>query len=331
MSRVRSLETQRPPAVTIAVCTHNRVKSLSRTLRCLLALDPAERAEILVVDNQSTDATRRAVFSFMQRDGRVRYVHEAELGVSFARNRAIAEARGAVIAFVDDDETVTAQWLRAVLAAFEDPANDLIFGRLIVYNDSGERLTNKNLLFHERDYGDKPISVTSGNAGHYFFGTGISAYRLSALRQVGEFRTDVGHKGERFYGGEDSDMYRRFVEAGKRVTYWPPCVVHHHIDSARMTWRYALRKAFDGGVSFDASDGRKPLLGSSGIGLLANSLTNLLRLCRHLGLTPLSLLWGKQAAFRRLQLVVSAAGRVWGCVSRLLRNTLLGPESGKCR
>ena len=50
--------------------------------------------------------------------GRVRYVREPRPGLDWARNRAIAEARGDVIAFTDDDVAVDPGWIRALVAAF---------------------------------------------------------------------------------------------------------------------------------------------------------------------------------------------------------------------
>src|SRR6185503_20882790 len=88
-----------PPAVTVAVCTRDRVEDLARCLDALEAIRyPA--LDLLVVDN--APATRDAERLVAGRP-RVRYVREVRPGLDWARNRAIAEARGEIVAFTDDD------------------------------------------------------------------------------------------------------------------------------------------------------------------------------------------------------------------------------------
>jgi len=236
--------------ISVVVCTHNRAESLRRTLRCLCALEPAGSFEVVVVDNRSTDHTRHVVQSFAGREPEVRYVHEPRLGVANARNRGIQEARGEILAFMDDDQTVPDDWLEAIEKAFRDPTTDLIFTRLYPVDASGERVTDRKLDFPERDYGPEPLLVEKGKCKGYFFGTGYSAFRISALREMGPFRTDLGRKGNREFMGEDTEMYHRFLSGGRTIRYWPDAIVYHHIPAGRATWRYALRKAFDRGVSW---------------------------------------------------------------------------------
>ena len=69
--------------------------------------------EILVVDNNSSDQTRQVVEQYMQRcPGRYRYLFEPKQGKSHALNSAIREARGELLAFMDDDVIVEPTWLQ---------------------------------------------------------------------------------------------------------------------------------------------------------------------------------------------------------------------------
>ena len=95
-------------SLTIALCTHNHVQRLARTLSALAQLLPPSRAwELLIVDNASTDDTPHLVATYDWRTPvmNVRVVREEALGLSNARNRAIREATGEYIVFMDDDET----------------------------------------------------------------------------------------------------------------------------------------------------------------------------------------------------------------------------------
>jgi len=104
-------------SATVAICTHNRSHVIGRAVEGALREVRSSGAELLVVDTASTDATQATLAGMQAPDMRV--VREPELGLSAARNRALAEARGAVVAFLDDDAVPRAGWLAALLAAYE--------------------------------------------------------------------------------------------------------------------------------------------------------------------------------------------------------------------
>src|SRR5262249_57858235 len=115
-------------AAWVVVCTHNRADSLPATLASLRGLDATpEGFEVIVVDNASTDGTP-AVVAAARREwpgppDTLRLVHEPRLGLNHARNRGIAEARGAVVAFLDDDAVVVPGSLGELTRAYRsDPA-----------------------------------------------------------------------------------------------------------------------------------------------------------------------------------------------------------------
>ena len=101
MCRIRYVGTL--PLVTVAVCTRDRTDDLARCLDSLSCLDyPA--LEVLVVDNApSSNATERLVRT---RYPNWRYVCEPRPGLNWARNRAIIESSGEIIAYTDDDVVV---------------------------------------------------------------------------------------------------------------------------------------------------------------------------------------------------------------------------------
>src|SRR6202030_3038576 len=93
---------------TVALPTYNRAELLRQTLEGVTRQNyPAGEFEILVIDNNSTDATAEVVASFAARSPAPRRVVETKQGLNHARNRAIDEARGEVIVFGDDDILVS--------------------------------------------------------------------------------------------------------------------------------------------------------------------------------------------------------------------------------
>jgi glycosyltransferase involved in cell wall biosynthesis len=120
------------PELTILVCTHNRAELLSGVLESLGNQSLGrERFEVIVVDNASTDDTP-AVADRCAKQGKLqaRYVREPELGLDAARNRGIREARGEIVAFLDDDARARYDWAEAVLDGFSRHDAPIVGGRI---------------------------------------------------------------------------------------------------------------------------------------------------------------------------------------------------------
>src|SRR5215831_9736007 len=104
-------------SVSIIIPTFN---GAARIGKCLGALTPQAgriKAEILVVDDGSSDGTAGVV----SRHPGVRFVSQANAGPAAARNRGALEATGTIILFTDDDCVPTCEWLAAMVGPFEDP------------------------------------------------------------------------------------------------------------------------------------------------------------------------------------------------------------------
>jgi glycosyltransferase involved in cell wall biosynthesis len=108
------------PDISVVIATYNRAPQLRRAVESVFAQDDA-RFELIIVDDASTDDTSRYLAALS--DPRVRSVTEpANLGPSGARNRGLAEAQAAVVAFLDSDDRYRPRRLSAPLAALADPA-----------------------------------------------------------------------------------------------------------------------------------------------------------------------------------------------------------------
>ena len=94
--------------ITIAICTWNRCKLLGQTLEQMTRLEipPHVQWELLIVNNNSTDATSAMVASFSRRLP-IRERFEPRPGLSHARNRALTESQGDYILWTDDDVSST--------------------------------------------------------------------------------------------------------------------------------------------------------------------------------------------------------------------------------
>ena len=223
-----------PPSVTLAVCTHGRPERLARCLRSLQALrlpPGAEAPDVLVVDNAPPDERTREVAV----GAGVRYVREPVPGLDFARNRAVREATGDWLAFLDDDVVADPGWLAGLhgaVAAHPDAA--AVTGLVLPYALE----TEAQVLFERAGgfrRGFRPLryrgSTLAGNrlypTGPGIFGAGANmAFRLDVLREIGGF-DEALDTGAPLPGGGDLDVFYRVIRAGETLVYWPDALVFH--------------------------------------------------------------------------------------------------------
>ncbi len=229
-------------AYTVALCTHNHADRLLRTLSDLPRLKlPKAEWEFLVIDNASSDSTPKLLADNPWPDGwKVRVLREARLGLSHARNRAIAEARGEYIIFLDDDETADPDWLCAYERLIEVQAPDAFGGRIEVLFE-GERpvwLRDELLGFLGQLNRHAAIAQLTG-PGESFHG-GNFGFRRELAGQVGGFDAALGRKGQDNTGGEEVDFYRRLLNAGYKVWWTPEAVIHHRIQAVKLDRRYFI-------------------------------------------------------------------------------------------
>jgi len=224
-------------SISIAICTKDRPEHLDRCLRSLRGLHvpsagAASRLEIAVVDNSpSNDRTREVCDRYSE----VRYFRENKVGLNFARNRALAEATGEFLAFLDDDVTVDRWWLDGLYEALsENPDAGAVTGAVLPY----ELATPAQILFERRggfQRGFEKIRYHSCSmpgkrwypSGAGIFGAGCNmALRRSLLLELGGF-DEALDTGAPLPGGGDLDIFYRVVRAGHPLVYEPRFLVFH--------------------------------------------------------------------------------------------------------
>ena len=92
------------PTVSVIIPTYNRAERVSAAVKSVMAQTPSE-LEIIIVDDGSSDGTEKVIRPFVEGSGgRISYFRQDNRGVSAARNKGIALARGEWIAFLDSDD-----------------------------------------------------------------------------------------------------------------------------------------------------------------------------------------------------------------------------------
>lgn len=228
------------PTYTVALCTHNHADQLVRTLGDLATIRaPREPWELLIIDNACRDATPSLLARHDWSAGwNVRVVREERLGLSNARNRAIREARGEYLIFIDDDETADPDWLCAFERLIDTHAPDAFGGRIrVMFEDQRPPWLRDELLgfLGELNYGALVAPLTA--PGTSFYG-GNFGFRKSVCESIGAFDSQLGRKGTDNTGGEEVDFYRRLLAAGLKVWWTPEAVIRHRIQAAKLDRRY---------------------------------------------------------------------------------------------
>jgi glycosyltransferase involved in cell wall biosynthesis len=232
------------PKITVAIPTYNRADFLRQTLAGIAAQHfPREQFEVLVIDNNSTDHTRAVVAEFADVRPAPRHVLEPQQGLDYARNRAIAEARGDIIVFGDDDILVAPDWLAQIavpLLADHLQRIGAVGGEVIPVFPDGlpdwVREWHAPLAFRA-DTG--PLE-----AKHSPMGANL-AFPKWVFTQLGNFHTALDRAAGNYFSGGDSEMIRRVRAAGLQVWFSPGAAVKHQMPASRTTFRYARRHAFD--------------------------------------------------------------------------------------
>lgn len=222
--------------LTVVITTRDRPASLRRSIRGVVAGDhPA--VTVLVVDNDPPDdATAAVVREFADQD--VVYVREPRRGLSVGRNRGLAEAGTALVAFTDDDTEADPGWARRLAGALAaDPQLACVSGAVFAARlDTAEELAAERALVWNRGFTARRYSLLEPPPDSSIFpfspglfGIGANfAVRLAAARDVGGFDEALG-AGAPARGGEDCEFMVRLVLAGRVVGYDPaPYVWHHH-------------------------------------------------------------------------------------------------------
>jgi glycosyltransferase involved in cell wall biosynthesis len=254
--------------ITVVLCTYNRVRSLATALESIATQTVPQSVgwEILVVDNNSSDETRQVVEDFQRRyPKRIRYLFEPQQGLSYARNAGIRDSRSDILAFIDDDETASTDWLQNLTANLLGGEWAGAGGRVLPqWNGSRPRWLSAKGSFALGPLAVFDPGLEAGLMTVPPVGANM-AFRKEAFDKYGEFRTDLGRAGKNLLSNEDIELGRRLMNAGERLRYEPLAVTYHPVEETRARREYFLAWWFNKGRSDVLESGiqssRKHVLG----------------------------------------------------------------------
>jgi GT2 family glycosyltransferase len=240
-----------PLSVSILIATYNRCPILLRAIESLQALRVPEavRVELLIVANGCTDDTVERIQE--QAPGMpfpMRCVTEPTLGLSHARNRAIAESQGAILAFLDDDVWVEEGWLAGLVEVFRRHPADIVVGPVALWWEAVTRPAWLGVpaqrVLSCLNHGENVMELQQSGLG---IGANL-ALRREVVQTVGLFNPDLGRIGAQLLAGEETEYLVRALRAGKRMFYAPQAAVRHWVAPERITLAYLHKAAYGNGL-----------------------------------------------------------------------------------
>ena len=255
-----------PNRAAIVIPTFNRAELLGATLARIADLKPHVASwEVVVVDNNSTDATRAVVESIARHyPVSLQYVFEGTQGRSHALNRGIASTDAPILVFTDDDVMVGDRWLDAAVAPLADASGIEYTGGPV--RPIWESPRPKWLSGEKADLWGT-IAILDYGAESFVFeqrkrvplGANMAVHR-SLVERIGGFSGRLGRgSGRELLGQEVPEFLARARAAGARGLYVPAMVVDHHVPARRLTKHYFRRWWYGKGLSREQLDTLQPV------------------------------------------------------------------------
>ena len=226
--------------VSIILCSHNRAEHLKKTLHSLRGVKVPDgwTAEVLLVDNASTDTTPKVMRAFKHSEMPVHVVREENQGLSHARNRSVDEAQGRVLLFTDDDVRFPSGWIQGMSQPILNGPADAVAGGVELAEEVQEdwmTARHRELLAStERIDPEQPARMVGANMaiGHHVFDV------------IPEFDTKLG--AGQLGAGEETLFSYQLQEAEFRIETAFDVAIRHHPDRSRLSresWMDAARKS----------------------------------------------------------------------------------------
>ena len=240
--------------LSVVITTHNRAAWLRGTLSSLARVRCGLTWETIVVDNNSTDDTRRVV-NDAQREfpGPLRYVFESTPGKYSALNAGIERCAGRIIANTDDDVVLPDDWLEQAVAALDRHQCDFVGGPVYPiwetappsWIDPRDGICGKVLAL--QDHGPEPREYGIGDIS-WPLGVNV-AYRRDAFVRAGLFDGRLGRVAGTLRNQSQREWHLRARRAGLRGRYIPGMFVYHFVGADRLTRRYFYSWFYWHGIS----------------------------------------------------------------------------------
>jgi len=230
-----SLPSSAAPAVSIVIAAYNETRVIVDTLTAILRSSYSGELEIIVVDDGSSDDTASKVRAFALSHPSVRLISQQNRGKSHALNAAIAVASHDYIITLDADTLISASTIPELVVLFQDERVGAVSGHVKVGNAYSWLTKFQDIEYLMGFHLDRRAYDYLG--GHIVVPGAVSAWRKSALVEMGYFSTDTL--------AEDTDATLALQRCGYLIRYASRALGFTEVpDTVRVLIRQRVRWAF---------------------------------------------------------------------------------------
>ena len=233
--------------ISIIIPTFNNYKRLEITLEAFtrIHIPSCVSWELIVINNNSNDQTRDTLLKYSHLLP-LKFFDEYRQGISFAKNLGLANSRGRLIIFADDDVKPCNDWLDIYWNQYLENETDYFWGGPVT---SEFESTPKNMDLIKL----APPSVKGlswGNKmrvlekGEYFIGANWAVPSI-ILKKTGGFDTELGLNSSpnKVMIGEENDLMNRLVKEGLRPLYLPNASITHFVPQSKTTLEHIAARS----------------------------------------------------------------------------------------
>jgi glycosyltransferase involved in cell wall biosynthesis len=235
--------------LSVIIPTRNRASYLSGLLESLTTQTyRSDFFEVIVIDNGSTDDTKKIVTLFNQRINNLRYYYEETPGLHVGRNLGLQVSNGEYLAYLDDDVIVKPSWAEAIPARFESDKNIALLGgpclphweitppdwinNFVIAENKDWKLSQLSLI----DLGPIPKFISALDV----YGCNFSI-RKDVLFELGGFHPDGLPNEFIKYRGDGETHISKLIDSGHRMAFYEPLAsVTHYIPASRLKKEYFI-------------------------------------------------------------------------------------------
>jgi|SRR5208283_3120524 len=259
MLMVTNALTRPTPLISVCVCTYQRPGQLKQLLQCLnqQVTNGLFNFSIVVVDNDAGQSARSVVGLWAEcLNVPIVYGVEPRQSIALARNASVGMATGSFVAFVDDDEEPSTNWLRRLYEVLIEYGVDGVIGPVVPrFEESAPFWAVHGDVFRRPTFETGQIIHWRASA------TNNALVKREVLLELdGPFRPQFGA------GGEDQDLFRRAMSRGRVFVWSGEAVCYEPVPPERTKVAFQLRRALlRGKIALRGPEGR-------GRGLLKSAL-----------------------------------------------------------
>jgi glycosyltransferase involved in cell wall biosynthesis len=235
--------------ISVIVCTYNRANILKNVLTDLCNQKLSKRFyEIIVVDNNSKDNTRKIVKDYCRMYPNINYKLETRQGLSNARNRGWKEACGQYVGYIDDDCRIPEDWLSVAKNIIERLSPGVFGGPFYPFYTSSKPYWFKDSYGSQNPL--KKAKILMRDEVSHIFG-GNMFFGRSVLEKTGGFNPRLGMCGTKIAYSEETELLRKISLSEAEVTFYfdPELYVYHHVPSRKMKISWIIKTGFQYGRS----------------------------------------------------------------------------------